>query len=345
MASSTIACRLILAITDYDIRSVRLSIGASTDLICRLPSNQSSEFSVISINLLSTPASTVPCIAYSYIHTNIRCLCPAVQSTHHGQIKCYAYIYSETHVGLCTAHIGAILYADVACILYNHIADDRHCMSRGADIEGSSIIVQVNVATQTDVNSIPIAIGYSGNDDIGCTVTGEAYTQILCSIITNTYESTLWTGLHGVVDIDAGTTLACMAYIRSGDPIDYVAVEVVLGDRFISSLKCQAVIPKSPYSDLSCSTSPILDGEPRWNRFTTTDSVIVRLMNIGSEKVIKAILQNSNKSTDTSNIEQFGSVWQIGFNKPVDKISYIIVITLSSGKVVVVDKSRSNFAI
>jgi hypothetical protein len=146
---------------------------------------------------------------------------------------------------------------------------------------------------------------------------------------------------------DVFTELLCRIPRLVGDPVEYVSVEVVLGKRFINDIGCVTIVPPDNYDDLPCTTSPVLAGQPRWNRFTTEGSILARLMNIGSMTIVQAVLQDNEVTIPATTIERISSLWQIIFDDIEDiGPNYVIIVTIEPGhKVVVIDKPSGEFSL
>ena len=345
MPSSTISCQISVSVNEYTVRYCLVTLGTASDVNCFLPSNKNSNFSSIIINLLDDITSERMCITHSYVFDAVQCICPAPLSYDSNDINCYISVYAESHLDLCYVNIRSLFYDEKICIVPVYEYDQINCLAIGKLNTDHSIICYVPIATESLFNMINLDVQFKSSDYIICSVTGELYNDIKCEIVTNTKVDDVQCILNESVDIDAYSEIQSIIYRQAGEPVDYVAVEVVLGERKISTTKCVVEIPAHNYYDLMCSTSYVVSGSPRWNRFMTSESLIVRLMDLGDIKVSKAVLQSLTVTEEAKEISQINNIWQVKFDRQNDLNNYVIVITLSNEKVLVVDRSKSYFSL
>lgn len=345
MPSSTLSCQIVVSVNEYTVRTCIATLGNASDINCHLPSNTASQFSTTTINLLGILSTERQCITHSYAYDNLPCICPAPSVTKSGDLNCYAEVYAETHLSVSQVQVRALDTSDRQCVVPVYEYSDTSAIAIGKDTSGHSIACYMPIAAETLFSVAAVDVGYTTADKVWCTVTGELRDDMQCCIVTNTKVDDKVCILHEAVDIDAFSEVKCIVYLQAGEPVDYVAIEVSLADREISTVRCIAEIPEHNYSDLLCATSYVVAGPPRWNRFTTSDSLIVRLMNLGDISVSKAVLQDPSTTTEAMNVDQVNSVWQVTFDRPDDLGDYVVVVTLSNGKVVVVDRSKSQFSL
>lgn len=347
MPSSTIACKIVFARGDYSLRYAILHVGNLTDRNCIVPMNRLGTINVAEINILGRPHTSVKCVTYCFSLTDINCVCPGAHSIYNSDRSAILTVNKATHFSVIDTNIGNIESSNIGCVVETYDYSSTSCITNGRNNYDTSMLCYILIAARTDLACIPIDVGFTMRCQLNCVTIGESYTTLLCQIVTPTKVSDRGCLISTATSPDAYTQILCRIPRLVGDPVEYVSIEVVLGKRFINDRKCTLIVPSDNYSDMKCSTSPVLAGQPRWNRFNSKDGVIARLMNLGSFEIIQAVIQDNEVTLSASTIEHMSSLWQVKFDDigPLGP-NYVIVVTIEPGhKVVVIDKSKGEFSL
>jgi len=347
MPSSTIACKIVFARGDYSIRNAILHVGNLSDLNCIIPMNRMGLLSVAEINILGQPYTSIKCMTYCFEAENMACVCPGARRRFGTSRGAVLIVNKETHFSVVDTNIGNINWYNMRCVLETYDYSDTVCITTGKDKFDTSTLCFVLIAARTEFDFIPIDVGFTTRSQLNCITFGESYTTLNCQIVTQTKISDRGCLISMATSPDAYTQILCRIPRLIGDPVEYVSIEVVLGKRFIDDIRCVTIVPPDNYNDLHCTTSPVLAGQPRWNRFRSNNGVIARLMNVGSMKIVQAVIQDNEIAIQASNIERISSLWQVEFdNMGQLGPNYVIVVTIEPGhKVVVIDKPKGEFSL
>jgi len=348
MPSSTIYCKITFARGDYSLRHAFLRVGNLVDVKCILPMNRVGLLTVSNINILGRPYTWRRCVTYCFKVSDIRIVCPGAVQEFDTTRSALLLVNKATHFEVVDTNIGNINYYNLKSVVETYYYDNLPCVAVARDETSNNVLCFVLIAATTDFDLIPVDVGYQMRAALNCIVQGELYTTLNCQIVTQTKRSDRGCVVHMATEPDAFTQILCRIPRLIGDPVEYVSVEVVLGKRFIGDVRCTTVVPPDNYDDVQCTTSPVLAGQPRWNRFDIADGIVARLMNIGAMEITSAVLQDNERSLDASKIERISSMWQVQFLN-IDKdmsSNYVIVVTIEPGhKVVVIDKPKGEFSL
>lgn len=345
--TSHLYCRIVVGTPTYDIRPCIVEVGNCNDIIGYIPANQGGSFSVVPISLIGQPHHDVACITASFDYDDLSCISVAPIRTFESDRNALAYVDEQTVFYVCETQIGLITNSDIRSIVERYTPSDRSSVTIGKSTDYTERIIQVLTDAITDFKNLSVDIAAQSLYTLGCIVQGESYTDRVCEIVTPTKVSQLSCVVHWVSSPDGYSDIFCTLPRMVGMPLEYAAIEVVLGSRSVDqriALISQA-LPES--GDVQCALHAVVDGQPSWSRFTSSSHIYARLRNLGHSKVVRATLHYDDATVEADSIEDIGSIYQLTFSKPdVLPTSYLIIVTLDiNNKVIVIDAPTGVFTL
>lgn len=346
MPYNTIRCSITVAQIETYVLRAFLPVGESTTLRCYLPLNSYAKLSVASLSLLDRPHSHIKCITYCFEAGNVKAYCSKPVNTYGSKVSALVISNTQSQFGVVKANIGQIAVTDIKAVVPVYLFDQINALMSSQATVKQDVKCVLNIACNTKFIPIDINVGFGLNISLDCITRGELYDTVQCCVTSPTKVTTIRGIISSAADLDSYSDIKCTIPRFVGTPINYVALEVLLGDRFTSSLNCILTIPPNIYNDLKCSTSYVLGGDPSWSKYQSTEGLFIRIMNIGINRITKALLQDANVTIETEDIVRLGSIWQVRFDYHSSVTNYVIVLTIEPGnKILVIDKPNGEFNI
>lgn len=312
-----------------------------------IPTNSFGQLAVTTVSLLFSNYTNVSCSANSTPCYDVQCMAPCVADTNTYDLLCHCLVNIGTHFTVSELSVGQITYTNVPCIVNTYQYSDVTSVVVSQAMDDSTLWCHCSIATESNFTVADLDIGYTTSDSVSCCVMGELYNNINCSITTGRHDADLLCGVSGASSPDYYSDINCETTLQAGEVIDYLTFEVVLGDRYMSTVRCHMKPAEAMSGTLMCGTSYVLAGQPRWSRFNAEGYTVIRLYNMGQYSVVAAILRDDEKVVSASTIEQLGNLWQAKFDNSVILAGpQIIVLTIEPGtKAIVVDTPTGTFSL
>lgn len=344
---SHLYCRIIVGQPANDMRRCITIVGNCDDIQCILPLNQTGSFQLATVRLIDMPPTTIRCITASFDYYDLRCMSLAPVQTFPDVRSAILYVDEHTDFYVCDLAIGFNPSSDRSCVVERCVPNNRLSVTVGRDTAQNDLIAQVLVDASTHFDILPVDVAGQGLSTIHCVSQGEAYTSRSCEVVTQTKVTQITCFVHRASVADDGSEILCTIPRMIGEPLEYVAIEVVLGSRYVDQRVCiiSQALPES--GDILCTIPGVIDGVSSWSRFTSSEYIYARLRNLGSSKVVQASIHYGDVTEAALEIKDIGSVYQIKFDRPETlPTSYLIIVTLdTANKVIVIDAPTGTFTI